>query len=128
MSTLHLSPTYRSTGRAVPARVVPVRAVPQGSVRLTRRGRLVVLLAALALVLGAAFFLASGAAGTDEAGEPPATEIVLVGPGDTLWGIASEITEDGDVRSMMSEIQHLNAMDSAGLQSGQKLRVPVASE
>ena len=51
-----------------------------------------------------------------------------VAPGDTLWGIASEIATDGDVRSMMSEIERLNALESAGLQAGQKLRVPVTTE
>jgi hypothetical protein len=120
MSTLSISPTYRPTVRTSNVRT--------SSVRLTRRGRLVVFLAALALVLGAAFFFASGAAGTNEAGEPPATEIVQVGPGDTLWGIASEVAVDGDVRSAMREIERLNALESAGLQAGQKLRVPVVSD
>lgn len=119
MSTISISPAYDT--------IAPRSSTQRRSaVRLTRRGRLVVFLAALALVLGAAFFLASGAAGTDEAGTSPATEIVQVGPGDTLWGIASDVATDGDVRSTMTEIQRLNALDSAGLQSGQKLRVPAA--
>ena len=45
---------------------------------------------------------------------------------DTLWAIAAELSEDGDVRSMVDHIQRLNALDTAGLQIGQKLRVPVA--
>ena len=116
MSTLSLSPAF-----------VPI-AAPQrtgSTVRLTRRGRLVVFLTSLMLVLAAAFVLASGAVGTSEAGTPPPTEIVQVGPGDTLWGIASEIADDGDVRSVMTEIERLNALESVAVQSGQKLRVPV---
>jgi Tfp pilus assembly protein FimV len=117
MSTLSLAPAFAP---------VPVR---RGStVRLTRRGRLVVFLTSLFLVLGVAFMLAGGAVGTDSSGEPAPTEIVQVAPGDTLWGIASEIATDGDVRSMMNEIERLNALESAGLSAGQKLRVPVVSD
>jgi len=122
MSTLSLAPAF-SIGTATPA---PVQL--RSSVRLTRRGRLVVFLTSLFLVLAVAFVLAGGAVGTDSAGEQVPTEIVQVAPGDTLWGIASEIATDGDVRSMMNQIERLNALESAGLQAGQKLRVPVASD
>jgi hypothetical protein len=115
MSTLSISPAFVST------------AARRSAVRLTRRGRLVVFVTSLLLVLTAAFFLAGGAVGTGEAGTPPPTEIVQVGSGDTLWGIASEIAVDGDVRSVMDDIQRLNALESAGIQAGQKLRVPVVT-
>ena len=116
MSTLSLAPAFTATPRA------------RSTVRLTRRGRLAVFLTSLFLVLGVAFMLAGGAVGTGEAGQPAPTVIVQVAPGDTLWGIASEIATDGDVRSMMSEIERLNALESAGLAAGQKLRVPVVSD
>jgi Tfp pilus assembly protein FimV len=117
MNTLSLAPAFSP---------VPVR---RGStVRLTRRGRLVVFLTSLFLVLAVAFMLAGGAVGTGEAGQPAPTEIVQVAPGDTLWGIASAIATDGDVRSMMNEIERLNALESTGLSAGQKLRVPVVSD
>ena len=117
MSTLSLAPVF------APA---PTRA--RSTVRLTRRGRLVVFVTSLFLVLTVAFMLAGGAVGTDEPGQPIPTEIVQVTPGDTLWGIASDIATDGDVRSMMQQIERLNALESAGLQAGQKLRVPVTTE
>ncbi len=117
MSTLSLAPAF-----------VPAPAARRSTVRLTRRGRLVVFLTSLFLVLVVAFMLAGGAVGTDEAGQPAPTEIVQVAPGDTLWGIASEIATDGDVRSVMSEIERLNALESASLAAGQKLRVPVVSD
>lgn len=108
----------------------PVRgAVPArpSEVRLTRRGRLVVFLASLALVLGASVAFGSWSVATDESGEPPATEIVQVTPGQTLWGIASERAEHGgEVRDVMQQIERLNALESGMLRVGQKLRVPVA--
>lgn len=116
MSTLSLSPSFATSA--------PVRS----TVRLTRRGRLVVFVTSLFLVLAVAFMLAGGAVGTGSAGEPTPTEIVQVAPGDTLWGIASEVATDGDVRSMMTEIERLNALESASLSAGQKLRVPVVSD
>ena len=121
MSTLSLAPSF-SFDTVAPA------AVRRSSVRLTRRGRLVVFVTSLFLVLAVAFMLAGGAVGTDSAGEQIPTEIVQVAPGDTLWGIASEIATDGQVRSMMTQIERLNALESAGLQAGQKLRVPVVSD
>ena len=119
MSTLSISPSF-TTSPTRPARTC-------STVRLTRRGRVVVFLVALAVALGAAFLLAGGAVGTEEAGTPPATEVVQVAPGDTLWGIASEIAADGDVRAVMSEIEDLNALDSAALTAGQMIRIPVAT-
>ena len=117
MSTLSLAPAF-----------APAPARPRSTVRLTRRGRLVVFLTSLFLALTVAFMLAGGAVGTDEPGQQIPTEIVQVTPGDTLWGIASDLATDGDVRSMMQQIERLNALESAGLQAGQKLRVPVTTE
>ena len=121
MSTLSLAPAFSPSTAALTGRA-------RSTVRLTRRGRLVVFLTSLFLVLGVAIVLAGGAVGTGEAGQPAPTEIVQVAPGDTRWGIASEIATDGDVRSMMNEIERLNALESAGLSAGQKLRVPVVSD
>ena len=117
MSTLSLAPVF-----------TPAPARPRSTVRLTRRGRLVVFVTSLFLALAVAFMLAGGAVGTDAAGEQIPTEIVQVAPGDTLWGIASEVATDGEVRSMMTQIERLNALESTGLQAGQKLRVPVGSD
>ena len=63
--------------------------------RLTRRGRLVLVLVALTAVLVAGFFLGAGSVATQERGTSPATEIVMVAPGETLWDIASRLTPSG---------------------------------
>ncbi len=102
-------------------------AHPRGSVRLTRRGRLVVFVASLTLALAVVFLLAGGAVGTDSAGEPIPTEIVQVVPGDTLWGIASERAANGEVLSMIEQIEQLNALESVTVLAGQKIRVPLST-
>lgn len=133
MSTMTLSPTA-ATGAAATLRLVsarPVRTVrpaaaPRG-VRLTRRGRAVLLGLCLLLVLGAALALATASAATDRPGAEVPTEVITVATGDTLWAIASERAATGsEIREVMREIERLNALETAALDAGQRLRVPVA--
>lgn len=107
--------TERSTTRR-PAR---------GTVRLTRRGRLVVFLAALLVVLAVGLTVGARAVATDEPGTPEPTRVVMVGTGDTLWDIAAEAAGDGDVRGMVDRIERLNALESGMVVAGQRLRVPL---
>lgn len=106
-------------------RFSPTSSHRPSGVRLTRRGRLILLL----LFVGLAFALISvfggHSAATGEAGLPVETRTVVVGEGDTLWGIASDVAEPGEVREMIHHIQQLNALPSASLMQGQKLAVPV---
>ena len=98
---------------------------PRSTVRLTRRGRVVVVVAALLVAFAVGVFVtAAGSVATQQPGTPEPTRIVQVGSGDTLWGIASELADGGDVRSMMEEIKQLNALESGDLQAGQRLVVP----
>jgi hypothetical protein len=110
MSTLTIGPAFR-----------PV-STPQW--RLTRRGRVVVLLAALVLAFAVGVIVAAGSVATGEAGTPEATKVITVGSGDTLWAISADLADGGDVRSMMRTIESLNAMDGGMLTAGQKLVVP----
>ena len=136
MSSMTLSPdTYVARPRVVrprpasdsarPAARAAARPEPRGEVRLTRRGRFVVFVAALLLVLGAALFLGATSVATNDAGTDQPTEAVMVGEGDTLWAIASDLAPDGEVREMVATIKELNALDSAMLVAGQTLYVPV---
>lgn len=103
----------------------PLRPAARGTVRLTRRGRLVVLVAAVVAVLAVGFFFASGSVATEEPGTPEPTRVVQVGAGDTLWDIAADIAPDGDVRAMVDRIEKLNALDSGMVIAGQELVVPL---
>jgi len=116
MSTMTIVPTYVGPPRL---------AAPRSQVRLTRRGRLVVFVLALAFVLTAAIFLGTRSTATNESGPEMQTEVVMVGKGETLWSIASEIADDGKVRDMVDQIERLNALDDSMLYAGQELHVPV---
>ena len=98
---------------------------PRTHVRLTRRGRVVVVVAALLVAFAIGVFVtAAGSVATQHPGTPEPTRIVQVGSGDTLWGIASDVADDGDVPAMMTKIERLNALETGVLSAGQRLVVP----
>jgi len=110
--------------RFAPSRVTVQRPA---TLRLTRRGRVVVLLLGLALALSAGIFLGAGSVATERPGTPEPTRIVQVGTGDTLWAIAADAaaaTGEDDVRAMVDRIERLNALESGMVLAGQRLRVP----
>jgi Tfp pilus assembly protein FimV len=90
------------------------------------RSRAVVIAFGVIVVLALGMFLGAGSVASRFAG-PTETTVIKVEPGQTLWGIAAEVTDSGDdVRDTMYDIQRMNAMTSSTLQAGQKLRVPLA--
>lgn len=125
MSTMTLDTMFRPTIQGASASVRVSR--PRSAVRLTRRGRLVVVVGALLVAFAIGVFVtAAGSVATQRPGTPEPTQIVQVGTGDTLWGIAAELADDGEVRAMMEQIERLNALDTTVLQAGQRLVVPAA--
>lgn len=113
-STALTAPAPRSQAR-------PMRQLHQPQYRLTRRGRLVVLVLALVALLAVGVVFAQGSVATQEKRQ---TETIVVAPGDTLWDIASARADDGDVTSMMRHVRDLNDLDSVVLVAGQQLIVP----
>jgi hypothetical protein len=100
---------------------VEVVAPRPSTLRLTRRGRLVVLGISLAAALGVGFVAATGSLANDQ---PEPTRVVTVQPGQTLWDLAASASHGGDVRATMSHLEAINHLDSTTLQVGQTLRVP----
>jgi len=120
----------RSSRTSRPQRVAPARRSSRTGrasrpVHLTARGRAVAFVASLlalgALVVGAGQMV-EATAGTS-AGEPVA---VVVGSGDTLWGIAQEIAPDRDPRSVVQQIRSLNDLGTRSIVPGQSILVPIA--
>lgn len=99
--------------------------VSSPALRLTRRGRVVAVLALLLLMLAVLTVLGPHSAATRDPGAPVPTRTVEVGPGDTLWGIATTVAEPGQVREAVHQIQELNALTGPGLVVGQEIAVPV---
>lgn len=124
----HVRPTVARPAVARPAAARAAAARPGGQLRLTTRGRVVLTTLALAMLLGLSVFFGNNSVATRDAGRPVPTETIVVGSGQTLWDISSNIaaaTGQRDVRDVMHEIERLNRLDSGMLLAGQRLRVPV---
>ena len=116
--------TPRTTARPRPAAPPSARPASGGQLRLTRRGRVVVTLLLLGLVLGAAVLFGGTSVATGDAGADVPTRTVVVGEGDTLWEIAGEVAAPGEVREMVHQIEKLNSLPGPALEVGQELAVP----
>lgn len=94
--------------------------------RLTGRGRVAVIIAAILTLAVLAVALGSSTTATGESGAPVPARTVTVEPGHTLWQIASEANPNGDIRQTVDDIMRLNSLTSAsGLQMGTDIAVPI---
>lgn len=101
-----------------------------GGVRLTRRGRVVLILLVASIVL-VGLWLTAGRGAVAGAPEPqgPAgagrgRQMVTVGGRDTLWDIAVRNRPAVDPRVTVQQIIDLNALPGAIIQPGQRLALP----
>jgi Tfp pilus assembly protein FimV len=100
-------------------------ARPTTAVRLTRRGRLMIVLAAMALMVLAGVVLGHGSSQAAGRGSVAATSRTLtVKPGDTLWSVAARIAPHSDPRLVVADIESRNHLAGAAVRAGQQLRVP----
>jgi hypothetical protein len=124
-----MSVVLMGTNVAGPAMPDLARGASRTRLRLTRRGRVVfTALAALPIAIGVLFgSLASGGAvaGIDDGTGPAVFDTVVVGAGDTLWGIAESIAPTADPREVIHEIMQLNGLRNPVVQPGQRLALPV---
>jgi Na+-transporting methylmalonyl-CoA/oxaloacetate decarboxylase gamma subunit len=92
--------------------------------RLTRRGRLAVVLTVLALMV-VGF---SGLGHVASQAAPPAARqharTVTVEPGETLWALAVRIAPHADPRLVVDRIVTINHLPGAAVWAGQQLVVP----
>jgi Tfp pilus assembly protein FimV len=93
--------------------------------RLTRRGRAVVLmlLALIACAASAVLFATASRASSHPATPAPT---ITVRPGDTLWAIATAVRPGRDAREAVGELRRLNHLTGYDLQPGQVLTLPRA--
>jgi predicted Zn-dependent protease len=94
-----------------------------GQVRLTRRGRLVLVLLLVVLAFTATSVLRTASqAATGPA--RAATRYITVRPGQTLWQIALTVAPDGNPSDTVDDLRDLNGLGVAPVQAGQQLIVP----
>jgi LysM domain-containing protein len=115
-----------------PAPARPVRRQPPpGQVadpplRLTRRGKIVVAVAAALLAGGLSLVIAASAQATSHA--PGAAQQglakVTVRPGQSLWSVAESADPNADTRAVIQQIVELNGLSADTVMPGQSLWVP----
>jgi hypothetical protein len=121
-------------------RVRALRPVPAGDgapsgpgdvapeTRLTRRGRVVVAVAAAVLVTVISLLVAGVAQATNDGPSARAARQhlvqVVVRPGQSLWSVAESADPDQDTRAVVQQIIDLNALAGDTVYAGQQLWVP----
>lgn len=91
--------------------------------RLTRRGRVVVLTFFVGLSSAASAFLLATASRADQPESGPAPSVV-VQPHDTLWSIATRTAPRRDPYAAVADIQKINNLDGYVVHPGQTLELP----
>jgi hypothetical protein len=90
--------------------------------RLTRRGRVAVLVVLLGINTLCGVLIAS--ASRAAAPEPGPLPVAVVGPHDTLWGIAERTAPDRSPIDVVAEIERLNGLSDSTVHPGDRLLVP----
>jgi hypothetical protein len=113
----------RPTAADARAAVRPAVGARQAPLRLTRRGRVVlIVLPALVALSGALLAVGSGPA---EAAPHVLPRTVVVGTGDSLWTIAERIAPHTDPRTTVAAIERANGLPDANVAAGAILVLPV---
>lgn len=117
-------------GGGRPARPVPrTRVTRESGVRLTGRGRLMLVLALVALAF-LALTAGQAALGVFQAEAGPgvsstdAARTWVVQPGETLWSIAEQLDPNTDPRETVARIEAMNDLAGSGVLAGQEIFVP----
>jgi LysM repeat protein len=104
------------------------RDTPVAPLRLTRRGRVVIAIAAALLVTTVSLLLAGVAQATNHGPSPRAARQnlvqVTVRPGQSLWSVAESADPDQDTRAVIQQIIDLNSLNGDTVLAGQQLWVP----
>ena len=133
----HAAAAQPGHGRARPCRAPPAGARPAAHpaprsaatvpLRLTRRGRVVVAVAAALLLAALSLVIAASAQATNHpvarAAQQNLTQ-VTVRPGQSLWSVAESADPDADTRVVIQQIVELNGLTGAVVFAGQRLWVP----
>ena len=94
----------------------------QPGIKLTVRGRRLVALLALLPIVAAFLLIGTRSAQAETA--MPATAIIKIEAGQTLWDVAAAIAPNEDPRATIWAIKALNGLQTSEVQAGQALVVP----
>lgn len=94
------------------------------TLRITRRGRLVLSALVATPVLAVSLLLASPGALAESTPAEDDFDYITVLSGDTLWTIAEIVDPASDPREVVADIMALNGLSSGLLSPGQDIAIP----
>jgi hypothetical protein len=124
----HEPVTHEPAGRIRHLSLVPAPANDdqRPTMRLTRRGRLAMVISTLLMLGVLGVVLGSTTVATDEPGAPVPATMVTITPGQTLWDIAAKANPTGDIQVTVDDIMKLNSMATgSSLHAGDTIAVPL---
>jgi hypothetical protein len=116
------SPARVQVARAEPL-ALPAASAARRRLRLTRRGRFVLVVLPSVLAATCALVAATGPLSEAQAA-PRATRWVTVAAGDSLWSIAERIAPGADPRDVVAELERANGLPDAAVAAGERLVLP----
>lgn len=90
----------------------PVAQPPRRRLRLTRRGRFVLVVLPALLAVSGSLLALSGQAPAEAATPAADARALVVAPGDSLWTIAERIAPDADPRAVVDALESANGLDA----------------
>jgi LysM repeat protein len=124
MSAVNMSATAISRR----SRFAATQARPMSHLRMTARGRAVLLtLVATPLVVIALYFGINAGGATATSSSAPLSTIT-VSQGQTLWQLARQLAPTADPRDVIADVMSVNRLTSTNVQPGQKLAIPAQYE
>jgi LysM domain len=93
------------------------------TVRLTRRGRVVLVMSVMFALVIAGLTLGHGSS-LAASHAPAAHHTVTVEAGETLWAVAARVAPHSDPRIVVADIESFNHLQSANVEPGQQLVIP----
>jgi LysM repeat protein len=96
------------------------------TVRVTRRGRIVLVFAVMLLAVIAGITVGHGSSLAADRSHP-VRHTLIVAPGETLWSVAARIAPQQDPRLIVADLEALNHLSSPSIEAGEQLVVPPTS-
>lgn len=109
-------------GSTSAARISPTRS--SSHLRITARGRAVLVAIVATPLVAAALFIGINAGGATATSDSTPLSTITVTPGETLWQVAEKVAPSADPRDVIADIMQVNRMDSAAIGAGEQLKIP----
>ena len=104
--------------------VKSTRPAGNSHLRMTKRGRAVLLtLVATPVVVAALAFGINAGGATATSSSTPLAKVTVVG-GETLWAVAQQIAPHSDPRDVIADLESVNRLTSADIHPDEQLLIP----